>query len=118
MTAAEASAAIAAAVARWPGPVSLIACELQCSERQLAGWRNYSPSERQRAPRESDVVAIKAAVRRLLLRALAQLDSPDAVTESWTRRGTRPGERHGNAIPKRLRKPKDAAETGIPEEST
>lgn len=116
MTAAEASAAIAAAVARWPGPVSLIACELQCSERQLAGWRNYSPSERQRAPRESDVVAIKAAVRRLLLRALEQLDNPELEPDHWTRRGTPPGARHGNAVPKKDRQ--NAVAADIPGEST
>lgn len=116
MTAADASAAIAAAVARWPGPVSLIARELRCSERQLAGWQNGSPSERQRAPTSADVVNVKSAVRRLLLRALEQLDNPDIEPDQWTRRGTPPGARHGNAVPKKDRK--NAVTTEIPDEST
>lgn len=107
---------IARTVDAYPGPAARLARELRIHVQTLRRWRTGAASKEYRPPTAADAARVKAAVRRLLLRALEQLDNPDLEPDQWTRRGTPPGARYGNAVPKKDRK--DAAVAAIPDEST
>lgn len=87
----------------YPGPAARLARELRIHVQTLRRWRTGAASKEYRPPTAADAARVRAAVRALLLRALAQLDNPDIEPDRWTRRGTPPGARHGNAIPKKDR---------------
>lgn len=107
---------IARSVDAYPGPTTRLIRELRIRADTLRRWRTGNTTNRYRAPTEADALRVRAAVRRLLLRALEQLDNPELEPDRWTRRGTPPGARHGNAIPKKDRQ--NAVAAGIPGKST
>lgn len=101
---------IAKSIDAYPGPFTRLCKELRVKDDTLRRWRTGNGTGRCRPPTEADALRVRAAVRRLLLRALEQLDNPDLEPDHWTRRGTPPGARHGNAVPKKDRQKHESPE--------